>query len=77
MNAGAAGAPKAGEGWKPFYPVSPWWGSQTGEYQDKPLNAVPINVAVASPEMEGVGNFVIDLDATEDALKNLHDLPFM
>ncbi|PKU69502.1 uncharacterized protein LOC110101551 [Dendrobium catenatum] len=137
--------PQFGEGWKPFYPVSPRWGDQKEGNKEKPLNAVPVNVAMGNPnadagnsgrmgsivkpnkrglpmrnkkvvakkrvgnyekkidlfgetdseaegletggvgsgtvapasEGEGITNFDIDLEATEDLLSNLHDLPFV
>ncbi|XP_020586661.1 uncharacterized protein LOC110028932 [Phalaenopsis equestris] len=144
-NCNAAGVPPFGEGWKPFFPVSPRWGNEKEGHKEKPLNAVPVNAVVGHPnadaensrrmgsfvrpkkrglpmrnkkmvakkrvgnyerkidlfgetdseveeqetggatggtvapasEGEGIANFDIDLEATEDLLSNLHDLPFV
>ncbi|PKA49522.1 hypothetical protein AXF42_Ash004062 [Apostasia shenzhenica] len=143
------------EGWKAFYPMRPWLGKQGDVQQEKPLNAVPVNVASANPYAaassayheegllnrgkkekseklkkdraprsrkpvakrrtgsysgkkplavetnsrsegtdtrgtrgslssaaaaaagDGIAHFDIDLDATEDVLGNLHNLPFL
>ncbi|KAG0487044.1 hypothetical protein HPP92_009139 [Vanilla planifolia] len=48
-NSSAAGVPEFGEGWKPFYPINPLWGNQRPA---QPLNAVPVNVAAATPNEE-------------------------
>lgn len=40
--------PEFGDGWKPFYPISPVWGNQGGGHSEKPLNAVPVNFAAAN-----------------------------
>ncbi|PKA49119.1 hypothetical protein AXF42_Ash010804 [Apostasia shenzhenica] len=145
QNPGAAAVPELGSGWKAFNPTSSWWGNQPMGQPVKPLNAVPVNVAVANPnavaaskirgrkgimmepnernskmqrkavvkksvgnyarksalfgetdsendELEeqgeggslgdaaqgpGIANLDIDLDATEDVLGNLHNLPFL
>ncbi|KAG0497527.1 hypothetical protein HPP92_002218 [Vanilla planifolia] len=46
-NSEAAGTPVFSKDWKPFHPVTPWWGNHAGEQAEKPLNAVPVNVAAA------------------------------
>ncbi|KAK8966251.1 hypothetical protein KSP40_PGU015090 [Platanthera guangdongensis] len=47
-NAAAALVPEFGDGWKPFYPISPVWGNQAEGHSEKPLNAVPVNFAAAT-----------------------------
>ncbi|KAG0501889.1 hypothetical protein HPP92_001961 [Vanilla planifolia] len=46
-NSEAAGTPVFSKDWKPFHPVTPWWGNHAGEQAEEPLNAVPVNVAAA------------------------------